>query len=41
MLFLVVEDNELVGIVTTFDIISTLANEKVSPEQILASQKNK
>lgn len=37
----VVENNELVGIITTFDIISTLADEKVSPEQILASQKNK
>lgn len=35
----VVEENELKGIVTTFDIINTLANETVSPEQILANQK--
>lgn len=35
----VVSENELVGILTTYDIINTLANEKVSSDQILASQK--
>jgi acetoin utilization protein AcuB len=35
----VVENNELVGILTTFDIIKALASEKVTPEQIIASQK--
>lgn len=37
----VVENNELVGIVTTFDIIRALASEEVNPDQILASNKKK
>lgn len=35
----VTENNELVGIVTTFDIIKALAVEEISPEQILANRK--
>ena len=35
----VVSDNELVGIVTTFDIIKELASEEVSPDQIIDSDK--
>ena len=35
----VVEDNDLVGIITTFDIIKALANEKVTAEQILENKK--
>ena len=35
----VVDNNELVGIVTTFDIINELANQEVTPEQILNAQK--
>jgi len=35
----VVENNELVGIITTFDIIRALASEKVSSDQILANKK--
>jgi acetoin utilization protein AcuB len=35
----VVENEELVGIVTTFDIIKAIAGEKITPEQILESQK--
>lgn len=37
----VVENEELVGIVTTFDIIRALADEKVTSEQILESNKIK
>jgi acetoin utilization protein AcuB len=35
----VVKDEDLVGIVTTYDIIRTLATESVSSEQILESKK--
>ena len=35
----VVDKNELVGILTTFDIIKAVSNEKVTQEQILNSQK--
>jgi acetoin utilization protein AcuB len=35
----IVENNELVGILTTFDIIKALAGEKVTPQQIIESQK--
>jgi acetoin utilization protein AcuB len=35
----VVKNEELVGIVTTYDIIKTLANQPVTPEQILESGK--
>lgn len=35
----VVENDELVGIVTTFDVIKAVAGESVTPEQILESQK--
>ncbi len=35
----VVENNELVGIITTFDIIRALASEKVSSDQILANKR--
>lgn len=35
----VTENNDLVGIVTTFDIIKALAVEEISPEQILANRK--
>lgn len=35
----VVENDELVGIVTTFDIIKALADEEVTPEQILESNR--
>ena len=34
----VVKDGDLVGIVTTYDIIRTLAKESISPDQILESQ---
>ncbi|MFN7119745.1 MAG: CBS domain-containing protein [Saprospiraceae bacterium] len=34
----VVENDELVGIVTTFDVIKALAHESVTPEQVLDSQ---
>lgn len=37
----VVDNDELVGIVTTFDIIKNLANEKITPEQILESNKER
>ena len=37
----VVENNELVGIITTFDIIRSLASERVSSDQILESNKKK
>ena len=33
------EKEELEGILTTFDVIKALAGEKVTPDQILASQK--
>lgn len=33
------EKEELEGILTTFDVIKALAQEKVTPDQILASQK--
>jgi acetoin utilization protein AcuB len=35
----VVEQDELVGIVTTFDIIRAVAQEQITPEQVLESQK--
>jgi acetoin utilization protein AcuB len=35
----VVKNEELVGIVTTYDIIKTLAGQSVTPEQILESGK--
>jgi CBS domain-containing protein len=35
----VVKEDELVGIVTTYDIIRTLAGENVSPGQILESKR--
>lgn len=35
----VVENDELVGIVTTFDVIKAMAAEKITPEQVLESQK--
>ncbi len=35
----VVKDGDLVGIVTTYDIIRTLAKESISPDQILESKK--
>lgn len=34
----VVDNNELVGIVTTFDIIKALNNEEVTPDQILSKK---
>jgi acetoin utilization protein AcuB len=34
----VVNENELVGILTTFDIIKTLNNEEVTPDQILSGK---
>lgn len=34
----VIENEELVGIVTTYDIIKALATEKVTPEQILENK---
>jgi acetoin utilization protein AcuB len=36
----IVEDNELKGIVTTFDIIKKLNQEEITPDQILASKRN-
>ncbi len=36
----VVENDELVGIVTTFDVIKALAGEIVTPEQVIDSQKD-
>ena len=35
----VVDNNELVGIITTFDIIKAVSKEEVTPNQILDSQK--
>jgi acetoin utilization protein AcuB len=35
----VVEKDELVGILTTFDIIKALSKENITPDQILESQK--
>ncbi len=34
----IVEKDELVGIVTTFDILKALANEEITPKQILESK---
>lgn len=34
----IIENDELVGIVTTFDILKKLASEKVTPQQILESR---
>lgn len=36
----IVDNEELVGILTTFDIIRALANESITPEQIIESQEN-
>lgn len=36
----VVENNELVGILTTFDIIKALSKENITPDQILESQES-
>ncbi len=37
----IVDNNELVGIVTTFDILKCLAEEKVTAKQILENRKTK